>query len=149
MKVIGNLHILGQRSIIKFNTNPAANHEYSGWVSEDNVRENVLFGQVLYFNTTQQGWMLAKADSEDTMPARAIALEDINPSKPGLILRFGTVRLDSKNFTSPFIYVSEDNAGELSINKPSKIGSFIQQIGTPVKNNVAWFDFNSTMIEVE
>ena len=70
MKVIGNLHILGQKSIIKMNTNPANNLEYSGWISDEFVGENVTIGQGLYFDHTEQRWKLAKADVENEQTRR-------------------------------------------------------------------------------
>ena len=42
MKVIGNLEVMGQRSIIQMNSSPASNQECSGWISEEFVDENVL-----------------------------------------------------------------------------------------------------------
>ena len=107
MKVIGNLHILGQKSIIKMNTNPANNLEYSGWISDEFVGENVTIGQGLYFDHTEQRWKLAKADVEATMPCRAIALEDILNGQSGKLLRYGTLRIDGKQFTKPYIYISD------------------------------------------
>lgn len=143
MKVIGNLHILGQKSIIKMNTSPANNLDYSGWVSDEFVDEDVTVGQALYFDITTQRWKLAKADSKDTMPARALALENIGAGGICRLLRNGTIRLDSQNFNKQFIYVSDTTAGEFVLDPPTTTGSIIQQIGTPVRNNTAWFDFNS------
>ena len=143
MKVIGNLEIMGQRSIIQFNTAPASNHEYSGWISQEFVDENVTVGQVLCFNHDTQRWKLAKADSASTMPGRAIALDNIGSGMSGNLLRFGTLRLDSQNFDQSFIYVSATTAGALSTTAPTTSGSIVQKIGTPVKNNVGWFDFNA------
>lgn len=144
MKVIGNLHILGQKSIIKMNTNPANNLEYSGWISDEFVGENVTIGQGLYFDHTEQRWKLAKADVEATMPCRAIALEDILNGQSGKLLRYGTLRIDGKQFTNPYIYISDSVPGEITDIKPTTIGSIIQKIGCPVKNNTGWYDFNST-----
>lgn len=145
MKVIGNLHILGQKSIIKMNTNPANDLEYSGWISDEFVDENVTVGQGLYFDHTLQRWKLAKADREETMPCRAIALEDISKGQSGKLLRYGTLRLDSKNYTGPYIYISDSIPGEIIDTVPSTAGSIIQKIGTPVRNNTGWYDFNSTI----
>ena len=144
MKVIGNLHILGQKSIIKMNSNPASDNEYSGWISDEFVDEDVNIGQGLYFDNTLQRWKLAKADSETTMPCRAIALESISKGQSGKLLRYGTLRLDSKNYTGPYIYISDSIPGEITDTVPSTVGSIIQKIGSPVKNNTGWFDFNST-----
>ena len=144
MKVIGNLHILGQKSIIKMNTNPANNLEYSGWISDEFVGENVTIGQGLYFDHTEQRWKLAKADVHATMPCRAIALEDILNGQSGKLLRYGTLRIDGKQFTNPYIYISDSVPGEITDIKPITIGSSIQKIGCPVKNNTGWYDFNST-----
>ena len=79
------------------------------------------------------------------MPARAIAMDNITAGSSGRLLRFGTMRLDSKNFNAPFVYVSATTAGALTTTPPATSGSIIQKIATPLKNNVAWFDFNTNM----
>ena len=144
MKVIGNLHILGQKSIIKMNTNPANDSEYSGWISDEFVDEDVTLGQGLYFDHTLQRWKLAKADREETMPCRAIALENILKGQSGKLLRYGTLRLDNVSFTNPYIYISDSVFGKITDVPPVNPGSIIQKIGTPVRNNTGWYDFNST-----
>ena len=145
MKVIGNLEIMGQRSIIQMNSSPASNQECSGWISEEFVDENVTVGQVLFFNLDTQRWKLANASSSDTMPARAIAMDNITAGSSGRLLRFGTMRLDSQNFNTPYVYVSATTSGALTPIAPATSGSIVQKIGTPLKNNVAWFDFNTNM----
>lgn len=141
MKVIGNLHILGQRSIIKMNAEPSSNFEYSGWVAEVIVQENVQKGQLLCYDSQTQAYKLAKADSEDTMPARAMAVEDIEAGQMGMVLLNGTIKINDDNYTTPYIYVSPDVAGGKVLNEPAAIGNIVQKIATPTKNNTAWYDF--------
>lgn len=152
MKVVGNLQILGQKSIIKFNPDPSKNLEYSGWISDGIADQNLTKGQLVCYNTMRYTWALAKADDLATLPARGIALDDIIAGDTGKILRFGTFRNDwsksTYNLTTPFIYVSPTDAGEYTKDCPNIPGQYIQKIGSPVKNNVGWFDFNTTIFKI-
>lgn len=148
MKVIGNLHILGQRSIIKMNAEPSSDYEYSGWVSEVTVSENVQKGQLLCYNSVDQRYRLADASDPAKMPARAIAVEDIEAGMSGLVLLYGTLKINSDNYTTPYIYVSPTTPGGKQNNEPGAIGNIVQKIATPTKNNTAWYDFNTTTKEI-
>ena len=148
MKVIGNLHILGQRSIIKMNAEPSSNFEYSGWVSEVSVSENVTKGQLLCYNSADQRYRLADASDATKMPARAVAVEDIDAGQSGLVLLYGTLKINSDNYTTPYIYVDPTTPGAKTNNKPAAIGNIVQKIATPTKNNTAWYDFNTTTEEI-
>lgn len=153
MKVVGNLHILGQKSIIKMNSRPSNNWEYSGWVSEEIAEINLTRGDVLYLIPNKHTFTKACANSINTMPARAIALEDILAGDIGLVLRFGTFRHgfsgNTYNLNESYIYVSDTVTGGFTKTKPTNAGSFIQKIGTPMYNNVGWYDFNSTLLQIQ
>lgn len=153
MKVVGNLHILGQKSIIKMNSRPSSNWEYSGWISEEIAEINLTRGDVLYLIPNKHTFTKACANSINLMPARALALEDILAGDIGLVLRFGSFRHgfagDTYNLNEPFIYVSDSIDGGFTKFKPTAPGSIIQKIGTPMYNNVGWFDFNSTLVEIQ
>lgn len=141
MKVIGNLHILGQRSIIKMNAEPSSNFEYSGWVAKVAVSEKVLQGQLLAYNPVDYRYRLADASNPDKMPARAIAVEDIEAGMTGLVLLYGTLKINGDNYTTPYIYADPNTPGGKVYNEPAVVGNIIQKIATPTKNNTAWYDF--------
>lgn len=144
MKVVGNLHILGQKSIIRVDSNPDSNFGFSGFVSDEFVDIDVLRGEALCYNHLTQRWRKADASSSAFMPCRAVALEDIAAGSSGKLLRNGTIRIDSYNLTKPFIYISSTQPGKLTTEPPVNPGDIIQKVGTPLKNNVMWLDFNTT-----
>lgn len=148
MKIIGNLQVLGKTSIIQMNPFPASNFEYSGWISQEIVDVAVIRGQLLYFNVETQHLTLAQANSQDTLPARAIALETKNPGELCRVLRKGTLRNNDWGFSGNSIYVSPTTAGGLVDSQPTSSGQLIQLIGHPIGSNVAYFDFSPIIIEI-
>lgn len=156
MKVIGNLQILGQKSIIKMDPYLTSGNVYSGWITEGQAETALTEGQVLYCVSLKHTWAPAQANDINTMPARGIALENIAAGATGKILRFGTFATPSAklsdpnyNFNTPFIYVSTTVAGEVTKNRPATANSIIQKVGTPLNNNVGWYDFNTSLTQID
>lgn len=147
MKVIGNLQVLGDKSLFKFNPNPD-NAAYSGFITNELCSVNVTFGQALYYDTSLFAWKLAQANSSSTMPCRGIALETVTAGNSCNILRFGTVKLSSWSFTGSFIYVSATTAGLITSTAPSTSGQIVQTIGSPINLTIGYFDFNSMMVQL-
>ena len=148
MKVIGSLQVLGKQSIIQFNAAPSTNLEYSGWITTETVAVPVTPGQCLYFDVATNTWKLAQANSANTLPCRAIALETKNTSQLCKILRFGTLKNDAWTLTGTGIYVSPTIAGGLTSTQPNTTGQFVQMLGTPCSQNVGLFDFSPMYIEI-
>lgn len=148
MRTIGNLEVLGNRSIIKINPNITNNYQYSGIITTELVGVNVRPSKCLYFDYTNLYWKLANANSSNTMPCRGIALETKNSGEYCKILRFGTLRSDGWNLNTNMIYVSDSIDGEIVITPPTTSGSFVQIIGTPTSLNTGFFDFNSIFIQL-
>lgn len=148
MRVIGNLQVLGKSSIIQMNPNPINNFEYSGWITQEIVNVAVTQGQILYFNISLQQMALSQANSITTMPARAIALETKNAGESCRLLRKGTLRNNGWGFSGNSLYISPTVAGGITTTQPSSSGQFVQIIGHPIGLQVAYFDFNPTILEI-
>lgn len=148
MKVVGNLQVLGNRSILQFNPDIQNNLEYSGWITNEYVEVAVTVSQALYFNTTTNKWKLAQANSLSTLPCRGIALETKQAGQLCKILRYGTLRNDSWTLNTLGLYVSPTTAGALTTTIPSTSGQFVQLIATPTNAKVAFFDFCPMCIEI-
>ena len=149
MRVIGNLQVHGPESIIRLNPNPQNNLEYSGYVMEDIVGMSVIAGQALYYDIITSSWKVCQANSSSTIPCRGLALETKSINDLCLILKMGTVKFDSWNFTdNNKLYVSATTAGLITHVQPNQSGNIVQIIGVPLKNNVGYFDFCPTAVEL-
>jgi hypothetical protein len=147
MKVVGNLQVLGNRSILQFNPDIQTNLEYSGWITNEYVEVAVTPSQALHFNTTTNKWRLAQANALSTLPCRGISLETKQAGQLCKILRYGTLRNDAWTLNGN-LYVSATAAGGLTTVAPSTTGQFVQLIATPTNAKVAFFDFCPICIEI-
>lgn len=147
MKVVGNFNVLGENNILRFNPNPANNLDYSGFISEE-LANNITAGQALYWDFTNNYWSPAKADSYDTLPCRAIALESCTGISTIKMLKFGTLKNTTWEFDNKDIYVSPTLAGALTTIEPTTSGHFVQFIGTAFGTNIGYFDFNPLCIQL-
>lgn len=145
MRVIGNLQVNGEKSLIKLSSDFLLDKEYSGHYVEEEVGENVTFGKPLYFDFDNIDWRISDNSSLTKLACKGIALEDKNAGEICRILRLGTLRNDAWNFTSNVLYVS--SSGDITTTLPTSTGSFVQAIGSAIGVNVAFFDFNTTLIE--
>ena len=148
MKIIGDLQVLGNKSMLQFNPDIEINLEYSGWITNEYVEVNVAISQGLYFNSNTNMWKLAQANSMMTMPCRAIALENKSAGQLCKILRYGTFRNDSWTLSTMGLYISPITAGLLTTTSPSSSGNIVQLIATPTNVKVAFFDFCPMCIEI-
>lgn len=148
MKVIGNLQVLGKKSIIQFNPELTGQYEYSGWITTEYVEVAVTPGQVLFFNSSTLAWKLAQANNISTIPGRGLALETKGIGEKCKILRMGTFRHNSWNLTGTNIYVSPTVAGGLQSTIPSASAQLVQTIGYPIAPNIGYFDFCPIAIEI-
>lgn len=93
-------------------------------------------------------WALANAGSVDYTPARGLAISTAIDAIPVSVLVSGTVRHDDWFWTpGGTIYLDETDGG-LTQTAPSESGSQVQQIGFAISSDIAFFDFNSTCIEI-
>lgn len=145
MKIIGNLQVEGENSLIKLNSDFSINREYSGYYVEDFVGEEVTFGKLLYYNIDTSRWHISDNVLFHTLACQGIALNDATTEQACRILKFGTLRNDNWWFTSNVLYVGEN--GDVTTDIPTQFGSFVQAVGTVVGENIAFFDFNTTIIE--
>lgn len=147
MDIFGNTNIIGPRSIIHFDTNLTSEHPYNGFITREIIGESVSNRNLLFYDYTILKWVNAIANSYNKIPCVGIALAsglsgDIIP-----ILRYGYVFSTTWHFSSKLIYVSDITSGSLTTTIPSTNGSLVQQIGYALSSQVAFFDFNTTVIE--
>ncbi len=146
MKVIGSLQSLGPNSKIRVNVAPN-NLEYSGFIVDGLLGEDVYFGQCLYFDFKLNKWKLAKSNIQETLPCKAISCENGLVDSTIKLLQNGTIRNDNWNFTSNYIYVSDTELG-LATDIVPVTNSFKQVIGTALGTNVGYFDFSPLVLQM-
>lgn len=147
MKVYGDVQVLGKKTILNINSSPNENMPFSGFYAIDVVGQNVTYGMALYYNLSDEKWYAAKADDYNTMPCKAIALDNKSADEPCILLKYGTVYCDTWNFLNPRIYVSATNAGQLTHLQPNNNGHIIQIIGEARSNRIGLFDFCQATLE--
>jgi len=118
----------------------STDHSYVGLVDTQKVGENVVFGDLLYFNWTDKEWKKAKADSANTMPAMRIALESKGDGEDCKMLAQGYIRDDSAfEMTGAMVYVSDGTAGAVIYAAPSDAGDQVQRVGIGISADKLYF----------
>jgi len=118
-----------------------SDHSYSGEVDSQPVGENVVFGQLLYYDWTDVEWKLAKADASTTVPGLRIALESKANSEICLMLVKGYIRDDDAfEFAGAMVYVSEITAGAMTSTAPSTATNQLQRVGQAKSADILFFD---------
>lgn len=148
MRYFGNIQVRGEKSLITLDPTPNSSNPYSGWISWEKTSGVTGIGQALYYDKVTKLWKLAKADSINTMPCRAISVELPNKNGDWGILRFGTSYLVKYHWLGQSLYVDSITSGKITDIQPSSIGSIVQVIGTTKDDNIAFFDFCPICVEV-
>jgi len=103
---------------------------------------NGSLGQVLYVDSSGD-WALAKADSESTMPAAAIAVDG------DTALTYGYIHNDAWSWTpGGLIYVSDETAGALTQTILTSDSSQVQVVGVATHANRMFFNPNYILTEI-
>lgn len=148
MRYFGNINVRGEKSIITLDPWPDANNPYSGWVSWEPAIGVTTTGQALYYDKNSKVWRLACANSQATMPCRAISVESPNQNGEWGILRFGTFYTPRYNWNGQSLFIDPVKPGFITDIQPSGIGQFVQIIGTAKDYRVGFFDFCPIYVEV-
>jgi len=115
-------------------------HTYIGITDSKNVGENVIFGQLLYFDWTDTEWKLAKANAVGTTPAMRIALETKANGEACVMLVTGYIRDDSAfEFTAAIGYLSITTGGAVQYAAPSVAGNQVQRVGIGISADIMYF----------
>ena len=119
----------------------SSDHTYLGITDSKAVGEDVVFGQLLYFDWTDTEWKLAKANAVGTTPAMRIALETKGDGEACLMLVQGYIRDDSAfQFTAAIGYLSITTAGAVQYAAPSTAGNQVQRIGIGINADIMYFN---------
>ena len=134
---------LGENYGIKFDAALSADGKYCGMVRAGTAGAALAFGDVVYLQTADSKWELAKADAEATCINKlgicvAAAAEDAATT----ILLVGKVRADAvfPSFTvgAP-VFISEATAGDLTSTAPSTSTNIIRCVGQAASADELWF----------
>ena len=119
--------------------------KYSGFVIYDIILDDVVFGDLLYYDLSLKGWKKSSCYDINKMPARSIYVGKDNIDHDVLLL-YGTVKnLDWINL-SKFIYVGVN--GLLTSIPTVQSDSIIQKIGLLEDSNTIFFNFEPTWLYV-
>lgn len=127
-----------------------SDHTAEGKIINDTVGDSVVFGDVLYLNTSEQKWKKADANiaSSAAMPAAAMAIATIADDASGELLVMGTARDDTWTWTGgQKIYVST-TAGGLTSTAPNTSGDTVQIVGIALDADTIIFNPDYTYIEL-
>jgi len=126
-----------------------SDHTYSGEVDSQPVGENVVFGQLLYYDWTDVEWKLAKADAFATAKATRIALETKANGETCLMLVKGYIRNDSAfDFGAARVFLNDDTAGTCDDTAPAESGDQIQVVGTAKSADILFFNPSQDVGEI-
>ena len=118
-----------------------SDHTYSGELDSQPVGENVVFGQLLYYDWTDVEWKLAKADTFATAKATRIALESKSDGQTCLMLVKGYIRDDSAfDFGAARVFLNDDTFGACDDTAPAESGDQIFVVGEAKSADILFFD---------
>lgn len=121
---------------------------WSGLIIEGTAGENLTQFQTVYRKNDSKYW-LAKADSADTMPVVAMAVEAITADAVGKFILMGWIRNDAFSLTagSP-AYQSVATAGAVTTTQPAASGNQVQKVGIALTDKIAHFNPIYTVFEI-
>lgn len=137
---------LGTHSV-KFDSSPDSDHSGSGNISEETVGEAVSVGDLLYRKSDGKWWR-ADADAAATMPATAMAMEDISADASGDLLKLGFFRDDSWSWTVGGLLYASTTPGPPTQTAPSGSGDQVQVVGVAITATIAFFAPSPVLVEV-
>ena len=131
-----------------------ADQKYSGIVITGlNAGEAITAFDLVYFDGTENEWMIADADAAGKFPARGIALAAGTNGNPLDVLVKGVVREDTVfewTANGATLYL-DDVAGDAVevAGIPATSDDCIQVVGWSITNDMAYFDFDGHWMLVE
>ena len=93
-------------------------------------------------------WLLADANGSGTYPARGLATGNYLDGSQAVILIRGAVRNNAWAWTPGGTIYLSGTVGALTQTPPAVSGDKVQQVGFALTADMAFFDFNSTYVEV-
>jgi hypothetical protein len=124
---------------------PATNATATGVKATMTAGENVVFGDVCYFQSDQK-WRKADANAVGLYPAAAMALGTITAGNTGSFLFFGIARLDSWAWTAGGVLYLSITAGGMTQTQPAAANDVIQVLGIATHPDRVFFRPDLTYI---
>lgn len=121
---------------------------WSGLIFKGTAGENLAQFETVYRKNDAKYWK-AKADSADTMPVIALAVEPIEADAEGRFILFGWMRNDAWTLSvGGAAFQSAATAGLVTTTIPAASGNQIQKLGLAITTNIAHFMPEVTTLEV-
>lgn len=127
--------------------------EYDGITVAGTAGAALAFGDVVYLQTADSRWELAKADAEATCKNKLgiCVLVATGDGEATTIILQGSVRADAvfPSFTvgAP-VFISEATAGDLTSTAPSTATNIIRCVGQATSADELWFSPDNSWAEV-
>lgn len=127
-------------------------HSYSGITCNGVADVDIVFGELCYMKADSDFAKALATTVGTTMPAMAIALEDIDADASGLFLLIGFIRDHSWDALTigGLMYADPNTAGDMT----QTIGDFdaasdlVQVLGIAVTAEIIWFNPSYEMVEI-
>lgn len=131
-----------------------ADTKYSGTVITGlNAGETIAAFDLVYFDGTENEWMIADADASGKFPARGIALAAGTNGNPLDVLVQGTVRNDTVfewTANGATLYLDDVAGDAIEVaGIPATSNDCIQVVGWSITNDEAYFNFSTEWYLVE
>lgn len=121
---------------------------WSGIIIEGTAGEDLAQFETVYRKNDAKYW-LAKADSANTMPVLAMAVEAISADAVGKFLLIGWIRNDAWSLTAgQSAYQSAATAGAVTTTIPAASGNQVQRVGIALTAKIAHFNPIFTVFEI-
>lgn len=130
---------LNEKNVV-FDATLTDDHGYSGFTDVVTVGENVVFGELLYYDDTDEEWKKSDASASGTMPALCIALESKANGEACKVLRMGYIRDDSWDWSVADILYTSETAGDLVATPPADSGDQVQRVGYAIHADKIFFN---------
>lgn len=137
---------------IKIEESLGTDHTWAGITCDGVADVNLVFGEVCYMKADGDFAKALATTAGTTMPAMAIALEDILATESGKFLLIGFIRDDtwSALTVGGLMYVDPNTAGDMTqtIGDFDAAGDLVQVLGIATTAVIIWFNPSYELVEI-